>query len=98
MHTYFDHTIQDTVYSAGFPAWEVKAVQPHRDFTLLLTFADGSVRLYDARPLLQKNLYAALRDPDAFMQAAVSGDTVSWGNEIDIAPEHLYANSQTVTA
>lgn len=78
------------------PAWIVKSVIPQADYTLLLTFADGSRRIYDARPLLNKPVFADLQSLPFFLSAHVSGDTVIWNDEVDIAPEHLYECSTPI--
>lgn len=72
------------------PAWVVKDVVPQTDYTLAITFADGSKRLYNARPLLDKAIFAELKSLPFFLRAHVDGDTVVWSKDIDIAPEHLY--------
>ncbi len=74
----------------SIPVWVVKSVRPTKDYTLLLTFASGEQRVYDARPLLDDVLYEKLRNPGFFTRAHVEGDTVVWNEDIDIAPEHLY--------
>ena len=43
------------------PAWVVRKVHPRADYTLLLTFANGEERVYNARPLLEEELYSQLR-------------------------------------
>lgn len=78
------------------PAWVVKSVQPKPDYTLLLTFADGGQRVYDARPLLEKPIYAQLKSLPFFLGARAECGTVVWNDEIDIAPEHLYECAQTL--
>ena len=78
------------------PYWVVKNVQPQADYTLLLTFARGEKRLYNARPLLDKAIYAQLRNPALFMSARADGGTVVWSDEVDIAPEHLYECSKPI--
>ena len=78
------------------PVWVVKSVVPQENYTLLLTFADGKKRLYNDRPLLNKPLIADLKSRPFVLQARVSGDTVIWNDEVDIAPEHLYENSVPV--
>ncbi len=76
------------------PAWVVKHVIPQADYTLLLTFASGEKRLYNARPLLEKAIFADLKSLPFFLTAHVSGDTVIWNDDVDIAPEHLYECSK----
>lgn len=72
------------------PVWIVKDVVPKENYSLLLTFADGSKRIYNARPLLDKAIFADLKSLSFFLTAHVSGDTVIWNDDVDIAPEHLY--------
>ena len=72
------------------PAWVVKQVTPQPNYSLLLTFADGSKRVYNALPLLDKAIFADLKSLPFFLTAHVSGDTVIWNDDVDIAPEHLY--------
>lgn len=78
------------------PVWIVKEVVPREDYTLLLTFADGSQRVYNALPLLNKAIFADLKSLPFFLKAHVSGDTVIWNDDVDIAPEHLYECSVPV--
>ena len=43
------------------PVWIVRSVVPSPDYTLHLQFADGTRKVYDARPLLEKPIYASLK-------------------------------------
>jgi hypothetical protein len=72
------------------PEWVVTDVYPQSDYTLLLTFADGEKKIYDARPLLKKPIYSQLNSLPFFLSARAEYDTVVWNDDIDIAPEHLY--------
>lgn len=78
------------------PAWVVKEVQPKDDYSLLLTFADGEKKIYDARPLLEKAIYSQLKNISFFLCAKVECGTVVWSEEIDIAPEHLFEQSTLI--
>ena len=78
------------------PVWSVIAVEARRDYSMLLTFADGEKRLYDARPLLGKKVCERLQNVSFFMNARAMYGTVVWNDEIDIAPEHLYESSVPV--
>ena len=51
------------------PVWVVKEVQPKEDYTLLLTFADGAKKVYNARPLLEKVIYSPLKNLAFFLCA-----------------------------
>lgn len=78
------------------PAWVVKEVTPREDYTLLLTFADGMEKIYDAHPLLEKPIYTQLKSLPFFLGAKVECGTVVWNDDVDIAPEHLYEQSCAV--
>lgn len=74
----------------------VVAAQAHDNYMLHLTFNDGSQRIFDCKPLIEKyQMYAPLRDKSVFDNISLDGWTVSWLNgTIDIAPEHLYQMGQ----
>ncbi len=78
------------------PIWTVEKVCPKNDYTLLLTFADGTEKIYNARPLLEKAIYSQLKNPAFFLRAKTECGTVVWNDDIDIAPEHLYECSVPV--
>ncbi len=71
----------------------VTRVVPRDDLMLELWFNTGDHRLFDARPYLNKGVFAQLQNPQRFKQAYVAFDTVCWPGEIDIAPETLYDRS-----
>lgn len=79
------------------PKWSVIEAIPHKDYTITIKFQDGSVRLYDAKPLLEKNIFERLKNPGFFIQAKVECGTVVWNDDIDIAPEHLYEASKILS-
>lgn len=93
MEKNYNAQLQDYIISNGSPVWVVKKVQPQSNYTLLLTFASGERRIFNALPLLKKEAYPPLKNLNFFMQARVEGDSVAWSDEIDIAPEHLYEYS-----
>jgi len=64
------------------------------DFTLKLTFNDGTVRLFDAKPYLEKGIFTELKDISYFKNIQVAYGTVQWVNEQDFAPETLYLESE----
>lgn len=78
------------------PIWIVKEVQPKEDYTLHLTFADGTKKIYNAYPLLEKAIYSQLKNLAFFLGARIECGTVVRSDDIDIAPEHLYEYSKPV--
>ena len=78
------------------PVWVVKDVKAKKDYTLLITFENGEQRIYDARPLLSKPIFSKLNNITFFIGAKAEYGTVTWSDDVDIAPEHLYENSSPV--
>ena len=78
------------------PVWIVRSVVPSPDYTLHLQFADGTRKVYDARPLLEKPIYASLKNLPLFLSAKAECGTVVWADDTDIAPEHLYEFSRAL--
>ncbi len=72
----------------------VSVVKPLDDMMLLVTFASGERRLYDATQLLEYSAFQPLRDEAIFRAVRVDHGVVTWmDGDIDIAPETMYANS-----
>ncbi len=93
--------IIDGIAYAGEPEMpvSVKSVRTVSDYKLLLRFSDGSRKLFDAKPLLDKPCYLPLKDKDVFAGAYVECGAVAWNDgDIDIAPETLYACGVDYTA
>ncbi len=78
------------------PKWIVKKVIPYSNYTLEITFADGTIKLFDAKNLLNKSIYKDFLSIDFFMTAKVECGTVVWNDDVDIAPEFLYSNSHNI--
>ncbi len=94
MEVIFDKELNDYVCCAEPILWSVVSVEPREDFTLLLSFADGSRRVFDFASLLAVPCYEKLGSVTEFMRARVRHGTVDWGGDIDIAPERLYCDSR----
>ena len=70
----------------------VTAVEPLADYTLRLTFDDGSERLVDLADELWGPMGEPLRDPDYFRRVRVDRElrTVVWPNGFDLDPDVLH--------
>lgn len=73
---------------------KVIAAKARENYQLELEFDDGSTRLFDASPYLDKGIFVDLKDPEYFKNFRLSFGTVQWANEQDFAPETLYAESE----
>ncbi len=78
------------------PEWVVTSVVANKDYTLTLTFITGEKKVYDAKPLLEKPIFAPLKNLSLFLQAKVECGSVAWNDEVDLAPEHLYECSKPI--
>ena len=70
----------------------VTAVEPLADYTLRLTFDDGSARVVDLADELWDPMGEPLRDPAFFRQVRVDPElrTVVWPNGFDLDPDVLH--------
>lgn len=76
------------------------------NFTIYLYFSDGSVRLYDAKPVLERGgVFEPMRDKNFFREhLTVLNDTAAWDVNgdfdpcscIDLDPIELYESSVVV--
>lgn len=69
---------------------DVIKVEPIKPSILKLTFRTNEVRYFDVSPYWNSSFFKELQDWDYFRQVRVSGRTVQWPHEQDIAPETLY--------
>ena len=68
------------------------SVTPQPGMKLLLRYASGENRLFDASPYARGSWYGELRDPDYFDRVTVlpDGSGIEWPEGQDIAPHELY--------
>ena len=72
---------------------DVVAVKPLPSFELDLSYADGSQRRFDMKPLLAVKPWNRIAALPLFAQVKVAYGTVMWPGDIDIAPETLLMDS-----
>lgn len=89
---------------------KITGVVPNDDFTLMITFDNGEVRLYDAAPLLQPGtVFAPFRNLENFRRVylddnhIISWDidptidsNVVWNNKVDLCSDSCYIDSVPV--
>ena len=59
-------------------------------------FANGELRDFDAKPLLERKCYDALRNKALFATARVEYGVITWADGSDLDPEWLYEDSKPV--
>jgi len=75
---------------------KVIAVKPLDDYQLEITFDTGETKTFDCKYLLNQGVFKQLKENSLFKFARVEYGTVTWPNEIDIAPDTLYLNSKLI--
>ena len=72
-----------------------KAVDAH---TLIIEFNNKQKRKYDITPLLEKEMFAQLKNPALFkaVQVEQGGYAVVWNSSIDISEYELWGHGQAI--
>ncbi len=63
------------------------------DYTLMVEFDNGEIKIFDVKPYLSCKAFEELKDIKKFNSVKVAGLSVGWSNGTDICPEELYNNS-----
>ncbi|MDR2710754.1 MAG: DUF2442 domain-containing protein [Burkholderiales bacterium] len=74
--------------------WRVASVQALSGFRLHVKFIDGTEGIVNIASLIQSpgaGVFSALADPALFAQARVEYGAVTWPDDIDLAPDAMYA-------
>ena len=64
------------------------------DYKLVIKFSTGEEKVYNAKDDIDHGVFQALRDKNLFANAKIARGTVVWNDDLDIAPETLYQDSQ----
>jgi hypothetical protein len=75
---------------------KVTAVKANDDYTLDLSFSEGSVKRFDMKPYLKYEIFKELQDLPYFKQVVLAFGTVQWPHEQDIAPDTLFVEGTTI--
>ena len=74
----------------------INAVRALDDYHLELAFNNGEIRLFDARPYLDKGIFIELKDVSYFRSVRLAFGSIAWPHEQDFGPDSLYAESRPV--
>lgn len=77
---------------------KIKGVQPQDGKRLLVTFDNGTRKIYDCKPLLTTKIFEVLQEDGFFnsVQADPGGYGVSWSEEMDLSESELWEHGQLV--
>jgi len=71
----------------------VIAVKAEQDFTLLITFNNGEIKSFDAKPYLGIGIFRELQDYSIFNSVKPFLGSIQWSNGVDLCPDTLYLES-----
>jgi uncharacterized protein DUF2442 len=76
----------------GYQIHRVTCIEQVADFTLRLSFADGTSQTIDFSSVLAGEIYGPLADPAFFRQVRLDPEvhTISWPNGADFDPAQLH--------
>jgi hypothetical protein len=68
------------------------SVEPYENYTLLLSYETGEIKLFDVKPYITGDWYSELFSTEYFntVHTIRDGKGIEWGNGQDIAPHELY--------
>ena len=79
-----------------YRAVKVKAL---KNYQLLVLFNNGEEKVYNCYPLLEDPLFQALKNESFFNTVHIDEmGVVCWNDSIDIEPNELYENSESIIA
>lgn len=77
---------------------KVQSASAIDNHTLVVVFDNNKKKKYDILPLLNKKMFAPLKNPDLFkaVQVEQGGYAVVWNNNIDISEYELWIHGQAM--
>ena len=72
----------------------VKEVKPKDDYTLVLTFANDEVKIFDMKPYLDIGIFKELRDKGKYNSVRPFLGSIQWRTGQDLYPDTLYIESK----
>ena len=72
---------------------KITAVTASKNYSMVLEFSDGTKGSMCFKPYLKRNGFKPLLDKELFIKPYLVHGVVTWTDEIDIAPEALYATT-----
>ena len=75
---------------------KIRSVKAMHNKTLLVTFKNGSQKVYDCTPLLQSTAFRPLQEEALFRSAYVDshGYGIVWNDNIDLAESEIWINGR----
>jgi len=68
----------------------IKKIFVEKQYHLRITFSDGTIKLVDLSPFLDKGIFSQLKNPDLFTQVKNNEYFISWPGEQELSADTLY--------
>jgi len=79
------------------PVLKIVAAKSRGGYELDVLFNNGDHRVFDGRKLLVGEVFAPLADEKVFNDYRLDYETLTWlDGEVDVAPEFVYENSESM--
>ena len=72
----------------------VKDVKPNDDYTLVITFTNDEVRIFDMKPYLDIGIFKELKDKSKYNSVRPLLGSIQWQTGQDLCPDTLYIESK----
>ncbi|MBN1465737.1 DUF2442 domain-containing protein [candidate division KSB1 bacterium] len=72
----------------------VKDVKPSDNYTLILTFTNNEVKIFDLKPYLDIGIFKELRQKSKFNSVRPFFGSIKWQTGQDLCPDTLYMESE----
>ncbi|MDP4268093.1 MAG: DUF2442 domain-containing protein [Bacteroidota bacterium] len=72
----------------------VKDVKPGEDYTLVITFTDNRIKVFDVKPYLETGMFRMLKNAEIFNSVKPFMGSIQWNNGLDLCPDTLYEESK----
>lgn len=72
---------------------QLLSAEARKDRTILLTYANGKQRIYDAHLMGEKIAYIGLSDDKIWLQPKLENEVLRWDDETYVSRLHLYTAS-----
>ncbi len=78
---------------------KVKSASAIDNHNLLVVFDNNEKKIYDVKPLLERDMFSPLKNYSLFKAVKVEqgGYAVVWNNEIDISEYELWSKGHTMS-
>lgn len=73
---------------------EIKLLE---DYKIYIKFKTKEEKIYNMKDNLKIKIYSKLNNLDYYKKARIFGDTITWPDGEDIAPEKLYYDSMPIS-